>query len=120
MPQRAAIAVRWISALVEPPTACSTVNALVNAEADMIERGTMRSRARATARAPAASLARRRAECTAGIAALPGIAMPIASVTSAIVDAVPMTMQVPTVGASFALISSISAAPTSPPRNLPQ
>src|SRR5436190_21126690 len=106
-PRRAAIAVTWISALVDPPIACSTVSALVNALGDMTASGLGPDCAIATARAPEASARRRRSACTAGIVAAPGRLMPIASVMQAMVLAVPITMHVPAVGARRALTASI-------------
>ena len=53
-----------------------------------------------TASAPVASAARRRSACTAGIAAVPGSIMPSASAMQAMVEAVPITAQVPAVVAS--------------------
>jgi hypothetical protein len=50
----------------------------------------------------------------------PGSIMPSASVMQAMVLAVPMTMQVPAVGANWLLTASISAASISPPRYMPQ
>ena len=61
-----------------------------------------------------------RSAITAGIAAPPGIIMPIASAQQAMVLAVPITMQVPAVGHSFSSISPISRASISLPRYLPQ
>ena len=63
---------------------------------------------------------RRRSAWTAGMQAPPGSIIPSASVMQAMVLAVPMTMQVPAVGANWPLTSSISAASISPPRYLPQ
>jgi hypothetical protein len=55
-----------------------------------------------TAQRPLASAARRRSACTAGIAALPGSAMPSASAIDAMVEAVPITAQVPGRGGEVA------------------
>ncbi len=96
-PARPAIAVRWMIALVEPPMASSTRSAFSTDFGVMISLGRIGELANATARAPLASAARRRSACTAGIAALPGSAMPSASAIDAIVDAVPITAQVPAV-----------------------
>ena len=68
---------------------------------------------------PLASAARRRSACTAGIAAVPGSAMPSASVMQAMVLAVPMTAQVPAVVASPPSICSIRALSMRPPRYSP-
>src|ERR1700687_1279273 len=107
-PRRAAIAVKWMSALVDPPIACNTVRALVNALGDITAPGAGPDCASATALAPEASARRRRSACTAGMVAAPGRLIPIASVMHAIVLAVPMTMQVPAVGARRELTASIS------------
>jgi len=120
MPRRAAMAVRWISAFVEPPIACSTTRALVIEAGVSSADGRGPCAASATARAPDASARRSRSACTAGIVAAPGSAMPTASAMHAIVLAVPITMHVPAVGARRSLTASISAASISPARNLPQ
>ena len=86
----------------------------------MIWSGVSFSFAIATARAPVASALRRRSDITAGMHAPPGSIMPIASVTQAMVLAVPITMQVPAVGASFASIALISCASISPARKRAQ
>ena len=118
--ERLAIAVRWISPLVEPPIACSTTCALRN------EAGVSTSLgfgplffASSAATRPLASAERNRSACGAGMVALIGSDSPIASVMQAIVEAVPITMQVPTEGASRALTASISCWSISPARNLP-
>ena len=73
----------------------------------------------ATAALPDASPLRNRSACGAGIAAPYGSERPIASIMHAIVLAVPITMQVPTEGASRPLITSISAASIAPARCCP-
>ena len=78
--------------------------------------GVSPSPARATARAPVSRAMRKRSASTAGIAAPPGSIMPRASVTQAMVLAVPITMQVPAEGMSRPPISSISASSIRPPR----
>ena len=69
-----------------------------------------------TARSPVASAQRMRSAWVAGIAALPGSESPSASITHAMVLAVPITMQVPTDGARRPLITSISSASSAPAR----
>ena len=91
------MAARWMTPLVEPPSASSTRAAFSIAPAVMILSGVRSDRASATARAPVASAARSRSACTAGIAAVPGSVMPSASAMAAMVEAVPMTAQVPAV-----------------------
>ena len=71
----------------------------------MILSGVSRSLPIATARAPVASALRMRSAITAGMHAPPGSIMPIASVHSAIVLAVPITMQVPADGRELGLRS---------------
>src|SRR6202012_3951866 len=118
---RFAIAVRWISPLVEPPIACITICALRN------EDGVRNSLgfgpfafAIAAATLPLASAERKRSACGAGIVALIGSDRPSASVTQAIVEAVPITMQVPTDGASRPFTASISWSSISPARYFAQ
>ena len=82
----------------------------------MMRDGVSFSLAIATARAPVASALRKRSAITAGMQAPPGSIMPIASVTQAMVLAVPITMQVPALGASFDSISFISGWSISPAR----
>ena len=86
----------------------------------MIRSGVIGVRDEAHGRPPVASAATSRAACTAGIAALPGSAMPSASAMQAIVLAVPITAQVPAVVARLPSISSISSASTSPARYFAQ
>ena len=78
--------------------------------------GVRRDRTSPTAASPVASAARSRSACTAGMAALPGSAMPRASATQAIVLAVPMTAQVPAVVARRPSTSSTSSRVSAPAR----
>ena len=73
-----------------------------------------------TASAPVSSAARRRSACTAGMAAVPGRAMPSASTMQAMVEAVPITAQVPAVVASLPSISLISLSSIWPARYFAQ
>ena len=83
-------------ALVEPPIAMSARIALSNASAVRISEGRgPPARAISTARRPASSASARRRESAAGIAAFSGSAIPSASASAAIVEAVPITMQWP-------------------------
>ena len=107
-------------ALVEPPIASSTRIAFSTDFAVMICDGRSGFFASSTARAPLASAARKRSACTAGIAAVPGSAMPSASAIDAMVDAVPITAQVPAVVARLPSIRSISARSISPARKRAQ
>src|SRR4051794_26252225 len=106
--------------LVEPPIACSTTWALRNDEAgrNSLGRGPF-ALAIAAATLPLASAERKRSACGAGIVALIGSDRPSASVMHAIVDAVPITIQVPTDGASRPLTASISTSSISPARYFP-
>src|SRR4029450_37460 len=65
---------------------------------------------------PLASAERKRSACGAGMVALIGSDRPIASVMQAMVLAVPITMQVPTDGASRPLTASVSLSAISPAR----
>ena len=78
------------------------------------------SRAIRTDCAPVSSAIRMRSAVTAGGDAPPGIVMPSASAMHAIVLAVPITEQVPTLATNWLLTSAVSAASISPARNLPQ
>src|SRR5262245_32212605 len=106
--------------LVEPPIACSTTCALRNEAGVRISLGFgPLVLAIAAATLPLASAERKRSACGAGMVALIGSDRPSASVTQAIVDAVPITMQVPTDGARRPLTASISLSSISPARYLP-
>ncbi len=97
-------------ALVEPPMASSTRKAFSTERAVMTCEGRIGCFTISTARRPLASPARSRSACTAGIAALPGSAMPSASASAAMVEAVPITAQVPAVVARLPSTASISCA----------
>ncbi|MNY17590.1 hypothetical protein D3C86_1509160 [compost metagenome] len=106
--------------LVDPPMASSTRIAFSNAAGVRMRSMVSRSRAICTARAPVSSAMRMRSAVTAGGVAAPGRLMPIASVRQAMVLAVPITEQVPTLATSWLLTSAVSSASISPARNLPQ
>src|SRR6266480_2075006 len=103
--------------LVDPPIACSTTCAFLNDDAvkNSLGRGPF-AVAIAAATLPLASAERKRSACGAGIVALIGSDRPSASVMQAMVDAVPITMQVPTDGARRPLTASISTSSISPAR----
>src|ERR1700704_745406 len=107
--------------LVEPPIACNTTWALRN---DAGVRNSLGlgpfALAISAATLPLASAERKRSACGAGMVALIGSDRPSASVMQAMVEAVPITMQVPTDGASRPLTASISASPISPARYFAQ
>ena len=109
-----------MSPLVEPPIACSTTCALRNEAAvrNSLGFGPF-ALAIAAATLPLASAERKRSACGAGIVALIGSDRPSASVMHAMVEAVPITMQVPTEGASRPLTASISTSSISPARYFP-
>src|ERR1700754_5031933 len=114
---RFAIAVRWMRPLVEPPIACSTTCAFLNEAgvSNSLGRGPFVLAIGAAPR-PLASAERKRSACGAGMVALIGTDRPSASVTQAMVEAVPITMQVPTDGARRPLTASISLSSISPAR----
>ncbi len=101
---------------VEPPTASSTRSAFSTLRSFTMRSGVTPSRASSTARAPVASATRKRSACTAGGVAAPGRLMPSASVTHAIVLAVPITAHVPAVVARFDSSSRMRASSSSPAR----
>ena len=104
-PARPAIAMRWMIALVEPPSAMVAVTAFSKASVVRMSRGFRSSQTISTMRRPAAEAMREWSESAAGIDDAPGSVMPSASAAAAIVDAVPMVMQVPN---ERAMPSSIS------------
>jgi hypothetical protein len=95
MPARPAIAMRWISALVEPESACTTAIALSNASAVKISDGRRFSHTISTMRRPVALAMRGCAESAAGIETAPGRVSPSVSTAEVIVEAVPIVMQWP-------------------------
>ena len=112
MPSRPAMAVRCTMALVEPPTDISTRIAFSTDFGVMTCRGVIRVSMSRTAALPVSSAATSRSECTAGIAAVPGSDMPSASAMQAMVDAVPITAQVPAVTDKRPSTVSISSEST--------
>ena len=111
-------------ALVEPPIAKRTLRAFSTDLGVIILFGirglSLSPEASTTACAPDASDALKRSAWVAGIAAVPGNAIPKASVIHAIVLAVPITAQVPAVVTKRDSILSIPASSISPALNLPQ
>src|ERR1700749_2623506 len=107
--------------LVDPPIACITICAFRNEDSvrNSLGFGPL-ALAIAAATLPLASAERKRSACGAGIVALIGSDRPSASVTHAMVEAVPITMQVPTDGASRPLTASISTSSISPARYFAQ
>ncbi len=109
MPRRPAIAVVWMTALVDPPIASNTRSAFSNAFAVRILSGVSFDFAIATAVTPLLSAMRMRSAVTAGADALDGSAIPSASATHAMVLAVPMTEHVPTLATSWSFTRWISS-----------
>src|SRR5258708_2992790 len=107
---------RRVRQLVEPPIASSTRSAFSTDFAVMMTSGVSLEPISLTASAPVASAARSRSACTAGMAAVPGSTMPSASTRQAMVEAVPITAQVPAVVASLPSTSLISLSSTLPAR----
>ena len=115
-PARPAIATRWMIALVDPPSAIAAVTAFSNAAVVMMSRGFRSSHTISTMRRPAADAMRGCAESAAGIDEAPGSVMPSASTVAAIVDAVPIVMQVPNERAMPSSISRQAQSSSRPAR----
>ena len=114
------MAVRWMMPLVEPPMASSTRSAFSNASALRMRSGVSCEFAIATAVAPLRSAMRMRSAVTAGGDAPPGSIMPSPSVTQAMVLAVPITEQKPTLATSWLFTRATSSASISWARKRPQ
>ncbi len=114
-----AMASRWSTALVEPPSAITTVMAFSNASLVMIWRAVIPSRSSPTTASPErwANPSRRRS--TAGGAADPGRLMPMASATAAMVLAVYMPPQAPSPGQIARSILSTCSRLILPARQAP-
>ena len=76
MPKRPAMAMRWMTALVEPPSAISTVTAFRNDARVTMSAGRISSQTSSTMRRPQSEAMRGCAESTAGIEAAPGERQP--------------------------------------------
>src|SRR5260370_14761412 len=99
MPARPAIAARCTMALVEPEIACRITEALRSDDLVRISLGFgPPAMAISAARLPVASAKRQRSDDTAGAVAEPGSMKPSVSARQAMVEAVPITIQVPGVG----------------------
>ena len=94
-PRRPAMAKRWITALVEPPIAALVRMAFSKALRVTICDILMSCLTISTMRRPVSWARRLRRVSAAGMAAFSGNAMPKASTMLAMVEAVPMVMQVP-------------------------
>ncbi len=129
-PARRASAIRWMAALVEPPSARQAFAALRNEASQRMSPGLMSSHTIWTMRRPAAAAIWCPRESMAGTDELPASDMPSTSASAVIVDAVPMTLQVPgelhnfcsTVcqSSSDSLPASSSGAQRKPPVPLPK
>src|SRR3954468_18244027 len=96
------MAARCTIALVEPDVACKTTEAFFSAALVRSSLGLGPPvLAISAARRPVASAKRQRSDDTAGAVADPGSMKPRVSAMQAIVEAVPITMQVPEVGMSW-------------------
>ena len=116
MPARRAMAMTWMMALVEPPSAMWTRMALSNAAGVKILSGVKSSHTISTARRPLAAHMRGWLASGAGIDDAPGNDRPSASVIAIMVAAVPITMQVPNERAMPPSISFHSSSPMRPAR----
>ena len=94
-PARRAIAIRWMTALVEPPMASTVVTALRNAVPVSMSDSRTSSHTISTIRRPVCAAITACRESAAGIEAAPGSVTPSASAALVIVDAVPIVMQCP-------------------------
>ena len=103
-------------ALVDPPSAIAAVTEFSNASVVRISRGVRSSHTISTMRRPAADAIRGCDESAAGIDDAPGSVSPSASTAAAIVDAVPIVMQVPNERAMPSSISRQAQSSSSPAR----
>jgi hypothetical protein len=103
-------------ALVDPPIALSNVIALSSDSGVRIVRGDSSSVAISTARRPVASAIAARELLTAGTMLDPISENPSASVSAAIVDALPISLQWPCVGISWRSSSRNSRSDIRPER----
>lgn len=92
-PDRPAIAIRWMTALVEPPSASTVATASSYASAVRMRDNLRSCCTRVTIRSPEAAAMRSWPESTAGIEDAPGIVTPSASAAAVSVEAVPIVMQ---------------------------
>ena len=109
-----AMAMRWSTALVEPPRAMTTAMAFSKAALVMIWRGRMPSRSRFITACPLAKATSARRRSIAAADAEPGNDIPMASPTEAMVLAVNMPAQLPMVGQAARSMASSSASSIPP------
>jgi len=114
MPSSAATACRCSTAFVEPPSAMSTRTAFSKAAGVRMCAAVTPRRCSSTTFLPAAKPRRSRRESPPGVAAVPGSDSPSASVSAAIVLAVPITGQAPPPLQPRSSISAKSAAAMRP------
>ena len=95
MPQRRAIAIRWMMALVEPPSAICTVSAFSKEPRESTSRGRRAAHTIATISRPESRAMRGWPASAAGIEEAPGKVMPSVSASAVRVAAVPIVMQWP-------------------------
>ena len=110
------MAVRWMIVLVDPPSAISTVSAFSNASLVRIRSGVIGSHASSAARRPVATALRSRSALPEVGEAPPGSISPTVSATQAMVEAEPITMQVPGVEHSCCCTWRSSSSPILPSR----
>lgn len=115
-PARPAMAIRWITALVEPPRPRTVVTASSKASAVRMSDNTRSLWTSSTILSPAAAAIRSCPESTAGMLDAPGTVTPSASAAAVSVDAVPIVMQCPGDRASPLSSSVISQSPMRPAR----
>ena len=113
------MASRCSTALVEPPSAITTAMAFSNASLVRMWRARMPNRSRSITAWPEAKAASSRRRSTAGGDADPGSDSPRASPTAAIVLAVNMPAQLPSVGQALRSIASSSASVIAPVASAP-
>lgn len=110
------MAIRWMTALVEPPSARTVATASSYASAVRIDDSFRCCHTSSTIRRPDCAAIRSWPESTAGMEEAPGTVTPSASAAAVRVEAVPIVMQWPGERASPFSSSSISQSPMSPAR----
>ncbi len=113
-PTASAMARRWSTALVDPPSTMLTVMAFSKASLVMIRRGVRPSSSRWSTASPARRQSSRLSDEIASWAELPGRLMPSASMADAIVLAVYMPPHEPGPGMALRSTSSSSSSLTAP------
>jgi hypothetical protein len=98
-----------MAAFVDPPRAAQTAAALWNAASESHAEGFRSHQTMSTIRRPASNASRIPSASTAGTDETPGRENPSTSARAVIVEAVPMSLQVPTVGAQVCSTSRNSS-----------